>query len=61
MLQIFLQGDSGGPLYVHEPQGQCRQIGVLIIGSRPCGTEEDAPDIYVNVGNFKDWIMSIIS
>ena len=48
-------GDSGGPLV-------CNNIvvGVVSFGQEKCG-EEPAPEVYVNVPNFKDWIDDTIS
>ena len=56
----YFQGDSGGPLFVTDSTGQFVQIGVLLQGDDPCGNTIDVPDIYANVGHFRNWIVSVL-
>ena len=56
----YFQGDSGGPLFVTGSTGQFIQLGVVLKGGHPCGYVVDKPDIYANVGAFRNWINSVI-
>ena len=53
-VNIALQADSGGPLFYNDPHPI--QIGVMVFGDHRCGENISAPDAYMSVGEFRQWI-----
>ena len=52
-------GDSGGPLVKKGPTGPpYQQVGIVSFGLANCGT--NAPAVYTNVVEYRDWILRTI-
>lgn len=53
-------GDSGSPSWIVDSNGNIKVIGI-VHGGELVYTDLDKPGLFVRVGNFRDWIDSIIN